>query len=101
MYETWAHRIHKFSDGIQEKFGGLFVASYPIPFHQDDIKIAATIIAMGHILGLKVLANGVETQELLAFLQEKGCDIYQGYIKSKPVSAHEFAEFLCNQQRVE
>lgn len=28
MYETWAYRIHKFSDGIQEKFGGLFVASY-------------------------------------------------------------------------
>ena len=30
MYETWAYRIHKFSDGIQEKFGGLFVASYLI-----------------------------------------------------------------------
>jgi hypothetical protein len=28
MYETWAHRIHKFSDGVPEKFGGLFVASY-------------------------------------------------------------------------
>jgi len=36
MYETWAYRIHKFSDGIQEKFGGLFVASYltAIPFSQ-------------------------------------------------------------------
>jgi diguanylate cyclase (GGDEF)-like protein/PAS domain S-box-containing protein len=67
-----------------------------IPFHQDDMKIAATIISMGHILGLKVLANGVETQGLLTFLQEKGCDIYQGYIKSKPVSAHEFAELLSN-----
>lgn len=30
IYETWAYRIHKFSDGIQEKFGGLFVASYLI-----------------------------------------------------------------------
>jgi EAL domain-containing protein (putative c-di-GMP-specific phosphodiesterase class I) len=60
------------------------------------MKIAATIIAMGHILGLKVLANGVETQGLLTFLQEKGCDIYQGYIKSKPVSAHEFAELFSN-----
>jgi hypothetical protein len=28
MYETWAHRIHKFSDGVPEKIGGLFVASY-------------------------------------------------------------------------
>ena len=28
MVETWAYRIHKFSEGIQEKFGGLFIASY-------------------------------------------------------------------------
>jgi diguanylate cyclase (GGDEF)-like protein/PAS domain S-box-containing protein len=65
-----------------------------IPFHQDDMEIAATIVAMGHILGFKVLAEGVETKEQLAFLEEKGCDMYQGYIKSKPVPAHEFAEVL-------
>ncbi len=68
-----------------------------IPFHQDDMEIAATIIAMGHILGFKVLAEGVETPEQLAFLQEKGCDMYQGYIKSKPVSAEVFVELLRNQ----
>jgi diguanylate cyclase (GGDEF)-like protein/PAS domain S-box-containing protein len=68
-----------------------------IPFHKDDMEIAATIVAMGHILGFKVLAEGVETPEQLAFLQEKGCDSYQGYIKSKPVSAHEFAELLRKQ----
>ncbi len=65
-----------------------------IPFHQDDMEIAATIVAMGHILGFKVLAEGVETAAQLAFLQEKGCDSYQGYIKSQPVSAHEFVELL-------
>jgi len=69
-----------------------------IPFHQDDMEIAATIVAMGHILGFKILAEGVETPEQLAFLQEKGCDMYQGYIKSKPVPAHEFAELLRGQQ---
>jgi len=69
-------------------------------FHQEDLKIAATIIAMGHILNLKVLADGVETQELLVFLQEKGCDIYQGYIKSKPLSAQDFAQLLRNQQQI-
>ncbi|TAN70456.1 MAG: PAS domain S-box protein [Methylobacter sp.] len=68
-----------------------------IPFHQDDMEIAATIVAMGHILGFKVLAEGVETVEQLAFLQEKGCDMYQGYIKSKPVPTDEFAELLRNQ----
>jgi diguanylate cyclase (GGDEF)-like protein/PAS domain S-box-containing protein len=70
-----------------------------IPFHQDDMEIAATIIAMGHILGFKVLAEGVETPEQLAFLRKKGCDMYQGYIKSRPVPAHEFAELLRDQQR--
>lgn len=72
-----------------------------IPFHKDDMEIAATIIAMGHILGFKVLAEGVETPEQLAFLLEKGCDSYQGYIKSKPVSAHDFAELLHKQLRDE
>jgi EAL domain-containing protein (putative c-di-GMP-specific phosphodiesterase class I) len=69
-----------------------------IPFHQDDMEIAATIVAMGHILGFKVLAEGVETPAQLAFLQEKGCDMYQGYIHSKPVPAHEFALLLRDQQ---
>ena len=72
-----------------------------IPHMQDDMEIAATIIAMGHILGFKVLAEGVETSEQLMFLQEKGCDMYQGYIKSRPIPAEEFAELLRNQQRDE
>jgi len=63
----------------------------------DDMEIAATIIAMGHILGFKVLAEGVETPEQLAFLQEKSCDLYQGYIKSPPVPAEAFAELLREQ----
>ena len=65
-----------------------------ISFQQDDMEIAATIIAMGHILGFKVLAEGVETVEQLTFLHERGCDLYQGYIKSQPIPAHEFAELL-------
>ncbi|MDO8990604.1 MAG: PAS domain S-box protein [Sideroxyarcus sp.] len=65
-----------------------------IPFHKDDMEIASTIIAMGHILGFKVLAEGVETAEQLAFLQSKGCDLYQGYLTSPPVSAAEFAKLL-------
>jgi len=72
-----------------------------IPHNKDDMEIAATIIAMGHTLGFKVLAEGVETPEQLAFLLKKGCDSYQGYIKSKPVSAREFAELLHKQQRAD
>jgi EAL domain-containing protein (putative c-di-GMP-specific phosphodiesterase class I) len=65
-----------------------------IPHQQDDMEIAATIIAMGHTLGFKVLAEGVETQDQLSFLQEKGCDYYQGYFKSKPLPADDFAKLL-------
>lgn len=65
-----------------------------IPYKQGDMAIAATIIAMGHILGFNVLAEGVETPEQLAFLQAKGCNSYQGYIKSKPLPAHEFEQLL-------
>ncbi len=49
---------------------------------------------MGHSLGFKVLAEGVETEEQLAFLRDKGCDFYQGYIKSKPLPAAEFTTLL-------
>jgi len=68
-----------------------------IPSVQDDMEITATIVAMGHILGFKVLAEGVETLEQLAFLREKGCDTYQGYIKSKPLPAEDFAQLLRDQ----
>jgi diguanylate cyclase (GGDEF)-like protein/PAS domain S-box-containing protein len=72
-----------------------------IPHNKDDMEIAATIVAMGHTLGLKVLAEGVETLEQLAFLQEKDCDSYQGFIKSRPLPAEEFAQLLRDQQQSE
>ena len=65
-----------------------------IPHQQDDMEIAAAIISMGHILGFKVLAEGVETQGQLDFLEAKGCDSYQGYIKSPPLPAEDFAVLL-------
>ncbi|TAL50051.1 MAG: EAL domain-containing protein, partial [Methylovulum sp.] len=68
-----------------------------IPHDQNDTEIASTIISMGHILGFKVLAEGVETPEQLAFLQAKGCDTYQGYIKSMPLPAEDFVQLLQQQ----
>ncbi len=57
-----------------------------IPTKYNDTQIASSIIAMGHILGFKILAEGVETNEQLIFLQAKGCDVYQGYFKSRPTN---------------
>lgn len=67
---------------------------HEIPAKKDDMIIAETIISMGHTLGFTVLAEGVETQEQLEFLREKGCDKYQGYIKSKPLPADKFEKLL-------
>ena len=69
-----------------------------IPYSTDDMEIAATIVAMGHTLGFKVLAEGVETLEQLAFLRKTGCDTYQGFIKSIPLPAKKFVKLLCNQK---
>jgi EAL domain-containing protein (putative c-di-GMP-specific phosphodiesterase class I) len=69
-----------------------------IPFLQGDMAIASTIIAMAHHLGFKVLAEGVETAEQLAFLREQGCDNYQGYLYSEALPAHKFAQLLADKR---
>jgi EAL domain-containing protein (putative c-di-GMP-specific phosphodiesterase class I) len=56
--------------------------------------ITAAIIAMAHILGLKVIAEGVETELQLAFLKERGCNEFQGYLFGKPMPARHFEELL-------
>ena len=65
-----------------------------VPQSEDDMAISAAIIAMGHSMGLSVLAEGVETEGPLAFLRERGCDAYQGYLCSRPVPADEFVALL-------
>jgi len=65
-----------------------------IPHDKSDMEISSTIIAMGKTLGFKVLAEGVETAEQLKFLADKGCNIYQGYLKSKPLDAVGFRQLL-------
>jgi EAL domain-containing protein (putative c-di-GMP-specific phosphodiesterase class I) len=65
-----------------------------IPADTNDMEIAAAIIAMAHKLKLKVVAEGVETEEQLAFLARQGCDAYQGYLVSRPVEAEACAVVL-------
>lgn len=60
----------------------------------DDAAITSTVISLGHSLNLKVIAEGVETEEQVAFLREHNCDEMQGYYFSKPLPANEFASLL-------
>jgi len=66
--------------------------------NQGDPALTAAIIAMGHSLGVRVIAEGVETEAQLAFLKEHGCDDVQGFLFSPAVPAPEFAQFLDDQQ---
>ncbi len=60
----------------------------------DSSAIAATIVVLGHNLGLNVVAEGVETREQLAFLREHDCQEMQGFLFSPAVSATRFLEML-------
>lgn len=65
-----------------------------IEHNSKDREIIAAIIAMGHALGIKVLAEGVESPDQLALLQKMGCDVYQGYLMSPPLPVHDFERLI-------
>ncbi len=60
----------------------------------DDAAIVSAVISLGHQLGLRVLAEGVETAEQLEFLKAHGCDEGQGFYFSRPLEAAEYAKRL-------
>jgi EAL domain-containing protein (putative c-di-GMP-specific phosphodiesterase class I) len=60
----------------------------------DDAALVMAIITLAHNLRLKVIAEGVETEEQLRFLRLLRCDEIQGYLISKPLPADEFRELL-------
>jgi len=59
-----------------------------------DAVIVQTIIGMANILGMEVIAEGVETEEQRAFLERAGCMAYQGHLFSVPVPSAEFENVL-------
>lgn len=65
-----------------------------IPGDEEDKAIAKAIISLGHELNLKVIAEGVETEEQLEFLRTNGCDEMQGYLFSPPVPPTELPALI-------
>ncbi|MDO8454734.1 MAG: GGDEF domain-containing phosphodiesterase, partial [Sulfurimonas sp.] len=67
-----------------------------LPEDEEDAAIAKAIIALSKSLNLRVIAEGVETQEQKEFLVANGCNHIQGYFYAKPMSASEMGEVLKN-----
>ena len=95
--------MHSSLDGFGTGYSSLSHLS-ALPF--DVLKIDRTfvagigrrsseaVIALGHELGLTVVAAGVETREELAFVRQHGCNQVQGFLFSRPVPAEEATELL-------
>ena len=65
-----------------------------------DRHMAAAIIQIAHNLGLKVVAEGVEEEEQLAILRRYDCEMLQGYLYSRPLSAERFEQLLLENQKL-
>jgi len=66
--------------------------------NSEDATIVQAVISMAHALKLVVVAEGVETRDQLAFLQQHGCDQMQGFLFSRPVEPAEFRKLLGRKQ---
>jgi diguanylate cyclase len=71
-----------------------------LPEQRDDVAIATAVISMARALGLKVVAEGVETPEQRETLRGMGCDFAQGYLYGRPVPAQDMEGLLQAQREV-
>jgi EAL domain-containing protein (putative c-di-GMP-specific phosphodiesterase class I) len=65
-----------------------------IAANNDDARICTAIIGLAHDIGLEVVAEGIEWQSHIDFLQNQACDVGQGYFISRPLAAEAFPAFL-------
>lgn len=71
-----------------------------LPSDPDDCALVGAIVAMADSLGLKVVAEGVETNEQLRFLATHGCTYAQGFLFSKPLNEEDYCRYLKRQGRM-
>ena len=76
------------------KIDKAFIDDLSRPGDNEDAAITTTVIAMAHSLGLRVVAEGVETLEQQRFLLQHGCDMVQGYLLSPPLDGPDCLRFL-------
>ncbi|WP_091816084.1 bifunctional diguanylate cyclase/phosphodiesterase [Marinobacter mobilis] len=68
---------------------------------QEDASLVRAIINMAHSLGLKVIAEGVEEEEQITFLNDENCDYSQGYFYGRPMPEPEYRDWLETSQRAQ
>ncbi len=94
-YSSLAH-LKKF-DVDYIKIDRTFIKDLTV--NPDDLVLCEAIVAMAHKLGIKVIAEGIETPEQREILKTAGCDYGQGYLFSKPVTATEFEQLLSQKEQ--
>ena len=68
-----------------------------VHINENDANLVSAIISMGHDLGMRVVAEGVEKQAQLDFLTDRGCHLIQGYFFSRPMPADEYVKYFHQQ----
>lgn len=81
---------------VRLKIDKSFIAE--LPNNENDKAIATALISLGQKLNLRVIAEGVETDEQIAFLRDNNCDEMQGYHFSKPIAARDIEKLLTKTQ---
>jgi EAL domain-containing protein (putative c-di-GMP-specific phosphodiesterase class I) len=71
------------------------------PDDQDAVSITRAIVALGHLMHMKIIAEGVETQGQVEFLCKNGCDLLQGFFFSKAVTGADFVRLLAEKGKFE
>lgn len=67
---------------------------------EEDRLIATAIASLAHVLGLEVIAEGVETPEQASILKSMGCEYFQGYLTGKPMPLAQFVDHLSNSEHL-
>ena len=108
LRELKAMGVHLYIDDFGAGYASLrYLKSFPVdgikldqsliqqlPHSTNDAAIVQAVISLGKALGLQVIAEGVETQEQVDFLEEHGCDAMQGYWIAPPLPANESAQHM-------
>ncbi|MCK9496604.1 MAG: EAL domain-containing protein [Dehalococcoidia bacterium] len=89
--QSWLGRLQQFHIGTL-KIDRSFIQR--VGASGNDLAIVEAVVALGHALGMTVVAEGVETQEQLDVVRSIGCDLVQGFLYSPPVSADDATRML-------